>query len=92
MTRHESASKSMYLLKKRLTVKPGQGQDDLEEDDEEYGENRSLFIFNMDSRIRRFCSAIIWWKYFDYIILVLIIVSSILLAIENPLNDPESDL
>ena len=99
------ANKSISMLKKRLTYdfnpeekaeEDAEAEDDLDEDDDEeeedFGKNRSLYVFPITSKFRRFCSSVIWWKYFDYIILVLIIVSSILLAIENPLNDPESDL
>ena len=35
---------------------------------------------------------IIYWPYFDNVILVLIIISSILLALDNPLNDPNGEM
>ena len=35
---------------------------------------------------------IVKWKNFDSVILVLIVISSILLAIDNPLNNPEGEL
>lgn len=36
--------------------------------------------------------AIVEYKYYDTIVLSLIIVSTILLTLDNPLNDPKSSL
>jgi voltage-dependent calcium channel L type alpha-1D len=44
-----------------------------------------------ENGLRHFCVRIVTSAYFDPFILVLIILSSILLAIDNPLDDPESD-
>lgn len=53
---------------------------------------RSLFIFSKTNAVRRIVTKIIsnWW--FEFFILTVILMSSITLAIENPLNDPDSEL
>ncbi len=48
----------------------------------------SLFLFKSDSAPRRFCTYLVGHKVFDNGILTLIIISSILLAVDNPLMDP----
>jgi hypothetical protein len=53
---------------------------------------RSLSIFNSDNRCRIALGKIISSERFDYVILVLIFISSILLTLENPLNDPDGTL
>jgi hypothetical protein len=53
---------------------------------------KSLNLFRADNPVRVIAARIINWKHFDNIILVLIIVSSVLLAMDNPLNDPNSKL
>lgn len=55
-----------------------------------YDSNRSLFLFKSSGFVRRFCHQIIRSSYFDHMILVIIFVGSILLAVDNPLNDPSS--
>ncbi|GAB9471559.1 hypothetical protein Gpo141_00008765 [Globisporangium polare] len=55
-----------------------------------YDSNRSLFLFKRSGFVRRFCHQIIRSSYFDHMILVIIFVGSILLAVDNPLNDPSS--
>jgi hypothetical protein len=42
--------------------------------------------------LRLWLHKIITWKHFDSIIIAVIVVSSIVLAIDNPLNDPESEM
>jgi hypothetical protein len=51
----------------------------------------SLYIFVPKHCVRSFCVKVVTHRYFDPVILVLIIISSILLAIDNPLDDPDSD-
>lgn len=53
---------------------------------------KALFIFGPTNAIRLFTHKIFSWKHFDNVILVIIIISSILLAIDNPLNDPDGDM
>lgn len=52
----------------------------------------SLFIFPADCCIRQWALTLIVHPYFDSVILALVTVSSIALAIDNPLIDPESTL
>jgi voltage-dependent calcium channel L type alpha-1D len=51
-----------------------------------------LFIFGKKNPIRRICKSIVTWEYFDSIIITIIVISSVVLAIDNPLNDPKGDL
>ena len=53
---------------------------------------KSLYIFSVTNTLRRFLHKIRHWAYFDNVILVLIIISSILLALDNPLNDPDGEM
>ena len=55
-------------------------------------DRKSLFIFRKNNPIRAVSSRFVHWRHFDNIVLLLIIISSILLAMDNPLNDPEGDL
>ena len=52
----------------------------------------SLCIFSKDNWIRKIDNKIVTHSYFDYFILLIIVISSITLALENPLNDPNSRL
>jgi len=45
-----------------------------------------MFLFAYDNKLRQFCNAIADSKKFDNFILLMIFISSILLAIENPLT------
>lgn len=53
---------------------------------------RSLFLFSEHNRVRRWAFNLIAHPYFDSTILVLITVSSITLAMDNPLANPASRL
>ena len=53
---------------------------------------RSLCVFGPNSRIRRGCAYVVQSPWFDTTVLSLIIVSSILLAVDTPLLDPDSTL
>ena len=52
----------------------------------------SLYLFSPKNWLRIFLHKIRYWPYFDNVILVLIIISSIMLALDNPLNDPDGQL
>ena len=54
--------------------------------------NKSLWIFSEKSKIRIFANSLIKKKWFDFLILFFIFVSTLTLAVENPLSDPESTL
>ena len=53
--------------------------------------NYSLFIFSEDNKIRIAMKRVEKSKYFINSILLLILITSITLAFENPLVDPNSE-
>lgn len=53
---------------------------------------RSLFIFGPKNPVRRGCAAVVTNPAFDKIVLILIVISSISLALDNPLMDPDSTM
>lgn len=55
-------------------------------------EGRSLFIFGPNNPIRKACHRIMHHPAFDWIILFFIGVSTVTLAIESPLHNPEGNL
>lgn len=54
--------------------------------------NRSLLIFSRRNILRRYISAIMHHRYTEYLLLFFIFISSILLAVDNPLDDPQGSL
>ena len=52
---------------------------------------KSLGIFGPHNCFRQFCKRIVELKYYDYAIMSLIIISTILLILENPLDDQNGD-
>eukprot|EP00760_Papus_ankaliazontas_P035339 PhM_4_TR7750/c0_g1_i1/m.105600/K04833/SCN1A; voltage-gated sodium channel type I alpha len=50
----------------------------------------SLFMFGPENPFRIKCTQLIRWKWFDRCILLMIVVSSVLLALDNPRDDPDS--
>lgn len=53
---------------------------------------RSCMIFGPKNLLRRFCKAIVEFSYYDTIVMSLIFISTILLTLDNPLNDKEGEL
>ncbi len=53
-----------------------------------YLEGRSLWLFGINNKFRQFLFDIVTHNFFEYFINMLIIISSIELALDNPLNDP----
>lgn len=53
---------------------------------------KSLFIFGPNNPVRQGCAAIVTNPVFDKIVLILIAISSISLALDNPLMDPDSTM
>lgn len=51
---------------------------------------RSLFIFSYSNKLRKICIDLAKSQKFEYLILFLIIISSILLAMESPLDNSYS--
>ena len=54
-------------------------------------DGRSLCCMGPRNRLRLTCHKLVEWKWFANIILVLIVISTITLAFETPLDDPEGD-
>ena len=53
---------------------------------------KSLFLFSSQNKFREMVFNLVNWKHFDAIIILVILVSGIQLALENPLNGPDSKL
>lgn len=53
---------------------------------------KALFVLGPDNSVRRGCAAVVHNPGFDRFILLLISVSSLALALDSPLRDPESTL
>lgn len=53
---------------------------------------KSCCFFAPQNPVRRFCRAIIEFKYYDTILMTLIGVSTILLTLDNPLQDQNGTL
>lgn len=51
-------------------------------------EGKSLYYFSVDSKIRGKIYRLAQKKYFDFFIVFVIILSSVQLALDNPLNAP----
>jgi len=49
-----------------------------------------MFLFSNESAFRRWCYNIVNSQLFEYLVILAIVVSSVQLALENPLEDPES--
>jgi voltage-dependent calcium channel T type alpha-1G len=54
-------------------------------------EGKSLYLFSPDNKMRIFLSKVIAHPVFDNFILVLILISTILLTLDSPLDDPKSN-
>lgn len=55
-----------------------------------YDSDRSLFVFKRSGAVRHLCHDISRNSKFELLILTTIFIGSILLAVDNPLNDPSS--
>ncbi|KAG2787764.1 Sodium channel protein [Phytophthora cactorum] len=67
-------------------------QDDANAPSSPISPGRSLFLFAADSKVRRVASYLSTHRHFDSTVFGLIVVSSIALAVDNPLADPNSGL
>ena len=56
--------------------------------DEEVEEDLSLFLFDENNKFREMCGKIVNNAVFENFIILIIVISSVLLALENPLYDP----
>jgi hypothetical protein len=50
-----------------------------------------LFVMSPENPFRMLCAKVVGHPYFDTLILLLIGFSTVLLALENPLDDPQSE-
>ena len=48
-------------------------------------------MFGPHNRVRLFCKSIVELKYYDYVVMFLIGVSTVLLILENPLDDKNGE-
>ena len=55
-------------------------------------EGDSFMLFSVDNKFRRFIYRVCNHKVFEGFILIVIVVSTVQLAMDNPLNDPNGDL
>ena len=53
---------------------------------------KSLMIFEPDNYLREIANTVVKHKYFDSFILLIIVMSTVTMAVDNPLNDPNSVL
>jgi len=53
---------------------------------------KSLYVFKPENPFRNFCGIVSSNTIFDYFIIVCILASTIALAFEHPLEDPQSDM
>lgn len=53
-------------------------------------DGNALCLLGPQNRFRRFCANIVSYPAFDNFILLMIIISTIMLTIESPLDDPNS--
>ena len=53
---------------------------------------KSLYIFSPTNPLRRFCNTLTNYWVFDAVIILLILVSTITLAFEHPMEDPNSEM
>lgn len=60
--------------------------------EKERQESKSLHLFTFDNPLRVALNSILNNRNFEWIMIILIIINSIDLALDNPLNDPKSDL
>ena len=73
--------------KKVNTVGPDENND---EDAEEEPVNNSLFIFSSQGWIRTKLKEIVYHKYFENMIVLMIVISSVIIALDDPLSDNQS--
>ena len=62
-----------------------------EEDDLDYDHDMSLWLFHTDNKLRIYMTGIAKSSVFETFIIFLIVVSTIQLSLENPLDDPDGN-
>ena len=66
------------------------GREDIMKEGQKFMTGKSMFLFSNESAFRRWCYNIVNSQLFEYLVILAIVVSSVQLALENPLEDPES--
>eukprot|EP00347_Sterkiella_histriomuscorum_P013361 403365010 len=61
-------------------------------DNDLYLDGKSLYLLSIQSKFRQFIFDVVTNSKFDYFIIIVILISSVQLALENPLNDPNGQL
>ncbi len=51
-----------------------------------------MYLFGTDNKFRLFLNRVITHRFFDPIVLILIIFSTLTMTVDNPLNDPNGQL
>ena len=64
----------------------------IDRDRDENLQGRALYIFGGKNKVRKFVRKVVAHTLFEYFIMGVIFISSVTLAIENPLSDPDSAL
>ena len=55
-------------------------QNSIIKEKDDYVDPKSLYLFTPDNKIRRFCRFLIEWRPFEWFIMIMIILNSILLS------------
>ncbi|CDW88224.1 voltage-gated ion channel superfamily [Stylonychia lemnae] len=55
-------------------------------------EGKALYFLGPMNKFRLKVARIVKWKYYDYMLLILIALQSVILALDNPINDPSGTL
>jgi len=89
----DSVSDKLSVTRKRMSVAEIKRNEVLEEKKVEkvkplYG--NSLWLLSPRNPFRMICSRFVSFRYFDSFILAMILFSTLLLTLENPLDDPDS--
>lgn len=53
-------------------------------------EGKSLMFLNQTNCLRKICARVVTFSYFENFQILLIVISTIILALDNPLDDPNS--
>eukprot|EP00347_Sterkiella_histriomuscorum_P005312 403357086 len=89
----ENGSSSIYKRRQSIAnIITAKMKDNKNENQNGICKGNSLFILKKNSKFRIFIAKLTKSSYFDYTVLIIISIQSILLALDNPLNDPDGSL
>ena len=77
----EKELKKMTSISDIFEVRFRTDQITLVNEKDDYVDPKSLYLFTLDNRVRRFCRFLIEWRPFEWFIMVMIILNSIILSI-----------